>query len=633
MNSGYILGPRGFEKNNYLDSIIPILDNFNLQLEKLNQINKQKDVLMSEYAGNNNDVSEEQLREWYNEDNISMPFEKYKEEILKERQKKQPQLDQLLQRNKYEYNANVRYMQDIIYETSQNIQLERKQIQRKLDEFNIQLNQLRLDREKIGIQYDAERRIINEGMLKEFRQKEDSLIFEIQKLQQALKKLDDMHNLMKESLEKYSLGLRTLNPIEREFYEEIKKANDQDYTTNYKKELDEYNKLLEMYEEDYERFIDLNNKLLNDEISYEEYKKYADYMLERYDSLKEQYNKVNELYEKTKEEVANNQKWHPSLTEEQIEDLKRRGIRKPTGYEYEKYLNTMGLDKDRIPVPIGPTQVSGLGEKKKDDVLKIDKKEHKPKLTWKTAAAVAAGIGIGATVFFTAGPLGVTVMNIAAAITKVVVSKKLAKARAKRLSGIKEVEKIEIPDSKLKAAIFKLKQYLKSEEGLRDMSWLLTSAILTGTSLSIIDGISNAIEASKAQPTQTIEPSPESISQAQVEPTPKPITQVEPTTEIGIGDSIDGMNITEGYDTANWAINNNNAESLLTQYGEGATIKEFVTSSGEHFTSGSLQDVMSQTGLGADDIAARLITSNGGEYAWVGADQLGAVAETVGKVL
>ena len=270
-------------------------------------------------------------------------------------------------------------------------------------------------------------------------------------------------------------------------------------------------------------------------------------------------------------------------------------------------------------------------EIKKDKILKIDKKEHKPKLTWKTAVAIASGIGVGATVYFTLGPLGVTVLNAAAGISKGVVSKKQANSNIdynKERIKIKEVNGM---SDKLKSSFKNLKTYLKSKEGLRDISWFLTSAIITGTTLSIGNGIKNYF-ASKSAPT-TIDNPIKDVPNNINKPTVTPSGAQKPSiySNIKIQNGIGNYDVSSGYDRASWALNNTNKESLISEYVNKAksVFNKFVvlnsdgTIGAQCTTPGmSIEQFAQSQGVDVSKVAVLVSDKAGTAQAWTAASEL-----------
>ena len=254
-------------------------------------------------------------------------------------------------------------------------------------------------------------------------------------------------------------------------------------------------------------------------------------------------------------------------------------------------------------------------------------KGNKPKVTWKTVAATAIGIGIGAGVFFAAGPLGVGIMSLAGGIAKKFINKKRKElASMQRVGGSQEVEEIREPKTGIKGAFARFKNYLKSEEGLRDMSWMINAAIITGVGLSVGSAIHNAVNQATV-PTEPIGPEP------LPEPVPEPIVQ-EPDVlgfeDIKIGSEVDGFNVTTGHDTAGWAVNNVNPETLASQYVNGDSIFNRFAAINPDGTLGqvidtqglSLTEFCAQTGMDPSQIAVDVARADGASQAWISASEL-----------
>ena len=273
-----------------------------------------------------------------------------------------------------------------------------------------------------------------------------------------------------------------------------------------------------------------------------------------------------------------------------------------------------------------------------EEIQPIEDIKYKPKLTWKTVAMIAAGIGVGATVFFVAGPVGITVMDIGLGIGKAVIKKQRKKLEEARLNGETKVENVEEPDSKIKKAMFKLKEYLKSEEGLRDLSWGMTSAIITGSALSIAQTVSKLIP--KQAPTHISKPTVPThnnhVFDTNLTNTAK-VTK-SPLDGIKLGDSVGSYNVSTGYDSANFAVNNINKETLISKYVNGESVfKRFAVvnkdgSIGKIInTKGlSLTEFLSKNGLSPSDIAVDIGSKDGISQAWTTVADL--LKEIPGKV-
>ncbi len=256
--------------------------------------------------------------------------------------------------------------------------------------------------------------------------------------------------------------------------------------------------------------------------------------------------------------------------------------------------------------------------------------ENSPKKTWKTYVALAAGIGVGATVFFTCGTVGVSVMAIAGGIAKMLISKRRKKLQMQRLNGELPVESVEEPMPGIKGKIQKLKEYFKSEEFCRDANWFLNGAIYTGLGLNIASSIYNFAAAKLAATPDTI-PTPDSvITDGQPKLDPATTTTSDPMSGIKIGDNVGDYNVSVGHDTANWATTGSNTENLISEYvNEGSIFKRFAVMNPDGTvarminTNGlSITDFCNQSGIDPSQIAVDVASKNGTSQAWVSVSEL-----------
>ena len=81
--------------------------------------------------------------------------------------------------------------------------------------------------------------------------------------------------------------------------------NDKSKNSPYNKKLDEYNKMLEIYKEDWETLYELQQQYENGNIEYSEYEEHANYMVERYRFMSNEYNKLMDLYGNGTNEYGN----------------------------------------------------------------------------------------------------------------------------------------------------------------------------------------------------------------------------------------------------------------------------------------------------------------------------------------
>lgn len=258
--------------------------------------------------------------------------------------------------------------------------------------------------------------------------------------------------------------------------------------------------------------------------------------------------------------------------------------------------------------------------------------ENAPKKTWKTWAMLAAGIGVGAAVFFTCGTVGVSVLAISGGIAKRLITKRRKKLEAQRLSGELPVEEVTEPEPGIKGKIEQLKKYFKSEEFCRDATWFLNGAIYTGLGLNVASSIYNLAQAKLGAAdsvTATVKPHGDSTLPDPSQVTPTKVVQ-DPTSGIKIGGNVGDYNVSVGHDTASWATNGTHTENLISKYVNGDSIfKSFRVvnadgSLGQAInTNGlSITDFCNQTGVDPSQIAVDVANKNGASQAWVSVEEL-----------
>ncbi len=272
---------------------------------------------------------------------------------------------------------------------------------------------------------------------------------------------------------------------------------------------------------------------------------------------------------------------------------------------------------------------------KKQEPIPVENVEKNPKLTWKTFTWLAAGLGLGAVVGFTVGPVGLVVGNFAIAGAKIYVNKLRKKVREKRLNGENEIVAIEQPDNKLKATMQKFKNYIKSEEGLRDISWGLTGGVI-GLNLghlgkNIMDAQQVANTTVQEAPTPTAEPTPDLTSET--------VTSSNQYSDIKIGENVGEFNVEVGHDSANWAVNGTNAENLIGEYVNGDSVfQRFAVMNPD----GSINQIINSNGVSINDLInsgidpstiAVDVGKNGISQAWVNISELTKDISSIGRGL
>lgn len=256
--------------------------------------------------------------------------------------------------------------------------------------------------------------------------------------------------------------------------------------------------------------------------------------------------------------------------------------------------------------------------------------ENAPKKTWKTYVSLAAGIGVGAAVFFTCGTVGVSVMAIAGGITKRLLAKRRRKLELQRLKGELPIEEVEEPLPGIKGKIQKLKNYFKSEEFCRDANWFLNGAIYTGLGLNIASSIYNLASAKFGAGVDTT-PTPDTVTtdvQPKLDPTTA--TNFDPMSGIKIGENVGDYNVSVGHDTASWATSGSHTENLISEYvNSGSIFKRFAVMNPDGTvgqminTNGlSIADFCNQSGIDPSQIAVDVASKNGTSQAWVSVSEL-----------
>lgn len=277
-----------------------------------------------------------------------------------------------------------------------------------------------------------------------------------------------------------------------------------------------------------------------------------------------------------------------------------------------------------------------------DEPVMPNVKSNKPKITWKTVLHVAAGIGIGAAVFFTAGPLGVGVMSLAGGLTnKFLKQRRNEIARLNSLGISTKVNTIVEPRPGIKGLVDRVKNRFRTEEGLRDMSWMINSAIITGTTLTVASTVNNLIQARNAAVPST-EPTPQtntSSVEPKVTPEPTPLKATpEPVVEqsisqydgIRIGEGVGDYNVSVGHISSDRAVMGLDTKPLLSQYvnkdsifGRFASVNPDGSIGKVINTNGlSIEEFCATNGIDPSRVAVSVMDKTGVDQAWISASEL-----------
>lgn len=276
-----------------------------------------------------------------------------------------------------------------------------------------------------------------------------------------------------------------------------------------------------------------------------------------------------------------------------------------------------------------------------DDVPQIPNvKANKPKITWKTVLHVAAGIGIGAAVFFTTGPLGVGVMSLAGGLTnKFLKQRRNEIARLNKLGIKAKINTVVEPRPGLKGLVDRVKNRFRTEEGIRDVSWMINSAIITGTTLTVASTVNNIIQARSAatptsgtpntptSPEPTVSPEPTPIKATPQQAVQQPVSQYD---GIRIGDGVGKYNVSTGHISSDRAVMGIDSKSLLPEYvNENSIFGRFASVNPD----GSIGQVINTHGLSIEEfcatngidpsrVAVSVMDKAGVDQAWISASEL-----------
>lgn len=342
-----------------------------------------------------------------------------------------------------------------------------------------------------------------------------------------------------------------------------------------------------------------------------------------------------------------------------LENLKLKGVKakeKATStIEKGKEKVAPGIEKGKEVAKKGAKIIKKGAFKVKDWVDKhVVKKVQKivRNVTPDKIAALVIGGAIGISVSLAFGHVGVMVMDLGIVLAKSKIKNQIIanqELEIKRLKGEIEAENIEQPSNALldKIKNSKVGQYFQSEEGLQALSWGLNAALIAGTATEIGKTIYNAKVAPKTTNSVTSTPKAEAaapepqVTTQPATPTPEAVTQAPtPATPnyegIKLGNQVGGYNVSHGYDTASYAVNNINRESLISNIvtkdsvfkrfailNQDGTVAQIINTPGT-----SLADLASQ--YGAENIAVDVANSSGVSQAWTTAADL---ISTVGKGL
>lgn len=504
------------------------------------------------------------------------------------------------------------------------------------------------DEEIIKDEEDITSKMVNQDYIKleELVQNTDVQRFEnnqnIERCNQSIALLNRVIN------EKYVLTDEEKISLNIEPATEITEELARQKLTDLEKELAELKKLQTSYNKKYNTYntakIDISNN-------------YSDILDVDYSkSISE---RLGELRDKTADNFKNAAGSVKENAYYALENLKLKGVKAK-----EKATSTIkkvkekvapGIEKGKEVAKKGAKIIKKGAFKVKDwvdkhVVKKVQKIVHD--VTPDKIAALVIGGAIGISVSLAFGHVGVMVMDLGIVLAKSKIKNQIIsnqELEIKRLKGEIEAENIEQPTNALLAKIknSKVGQYFQSEEGLKALSWGLNAALIAGTATEIGKTIYSARVAPKTTNSVTSTPKAEApapepqVTTQPATPTPEAVTQAPtPATPnyegIKLGNQVGNYNVSHGYDTASYAVNNINRESLISNIvtkdsvfkrfailNQDGTVAQIINTPGT-----SLADLASQ--YGAENIAVDVANSSGVSQAWTTAADL---ISTVGKGL
>lgn len=441
---------------------------------------------------------------------------------------------------------------------------------------------------------------------------------QIKRLQDAIEKDSNIANVqVKEGYEKPE-SLAKLQEEARKRIEENKHSLDG--LVNEKTNIIQKMRDLQFGERPKEKEIDKTDELSEEEAKISERNDTIDNIVD--DTLKGN-NGTDSTSDSSNDGVSNEED-----IEESIEPLP------PVNEEVEEQEEDKDKAKDKEEEPEENIELD-------EDVPQIPNvKANKPKITWKTVLHVAAGIGIGAAVFFTTGPLGVGVMSLAGGLTnKFLKQRRNEIARLNKLGIKTKINTVVEPRPGLKGLVDRVKNRFRTEEGIRDVSWMINSAIITGTALTVASTVNNIIQARSAatptsgtpntptSPEPTVSPEPTPIKATPQQAVQQPVSQYD---GIRIGDGVGKYNVSTGHISSDRAVMGIDSKSLLPEYvNENSIFGRFASVNPD----GSIGQVINTHGLSIEEfcatngidpsrVAVSVMDKAGVDQAWISASEL-----------
>lgn len=338
--------------------------------------------------------------------------------------------------------------------------------------------------------------------------------------------------------------------------------------------------------------------------------------------------KLKEEIEKRKENIA---KYYDALNDiKNVENLVKSG-RTPDDLkeDIQKINNKIdSITDDKLKEELRGELNKALNpEKEQEGPEKPEKPKNKKndKKKWhKWMGALGLALGGAAAALIPGGFLGALAISAGAELInagytayKVHQKRKHEKELEpeNEITNISRIEKVKKAFERLKKDI---KELNENDKWFKNITWLLH-----GTAIgSLAVGTAELIKGGDL------------INFGGTEPIQDTVIQTDPYSNVRIGDNASGLDLSKGYDQANWASQNINAENLnqaIMQDGNSIIDSVRVTKDGvTHIVDSagkSLTEVAQQLGVNPEELVMNITNGQGAPRAWVDA------AEAVGRTL
>ena len=245
-----------------------------------------------------------------------------------------------------------------------------REIEKDLEEKRKQFKSQSKTQEKNDIEYELD----EEATMKNYRNSGYSINSWGWYFNPSRNEYEKSYNPLEDSLfQVFKNKQKDKNKKEKYVTPQIEVEYSDDYTTDYEQRLAKYHEELSKYELDCQELLKIFEEACKKNESKDTIKLLREKMEYYYSTIMEKYNNFINYREKILNEVKEGKLWHPSLTLEQINELKNLNINKPEGESYINYLADHGLTTDYINEPKEPIDFRDLLE----DIFENTSEEEK----------------------------------------------------------------------------------------------------------------------------------------------------------------------------------------------------------------------------------------------------------------